>query len=110
MDPAEARFPFSSKIAVELNALLVHLTRNGTRPMCPNCNHPLDLHQPDENAPENLLATCDSCSRWYFLSEVGKQGRDVLLVELPSRSIVEEFVHNRHAVPEESGGRKGTGT
>jgi hypothetical protein len=99
VDPAQARFPRSSKIAVELNALLVHLTRNGTPPMCPNCSHPLDLHQPDENAPGELLATCETCEQWYLLHQLGDQGADLVLLELPSRATVEEFAKKCHSPP-----------
>ena len=46
-------------------------------------------------APEDLLATCDACSQWFFLIEIGKQGREILLLELPSRASIERFVRKK---------------
>jgi hypothetical protein len=99
VDPAQARLPASTKLAVELSVHVIHLTRAGSSPCCPECNLPLGLHQPDESAPEDLLATCDGCSRWYFLINRGKHGREDLLLELPSRSIVQEIIQSRNTMP-----------
>lgn len=34
---------------------------------CPGCHDVLEIHQPDQRQPERLLATCPSCSGWYFI-------------------------------------------
>ena len=49
-----------------------------------------NLHQPDECTPDQLLATCDSCFRWYCLVERGDREMRVLMVELPSKSVIEK--------------------
>ena len=99
MDHAQTRFPLSLKLAVELGARVVQLSRVGIRPQCPHCGHPLDLHQPDERLPEQLLAICESCSQWFFVIEIGKHGREILLLELPTLPVIEEFVQRTRAGP-----------
>ena len=60
-------------------------TGQGTRSLCcPDCWVPLDLLQPDENDPARLLGTCESCSKWVFLTELEPDWSKALLVELPS--------------------------
>ena len=100
MDQVQTLFSRSLKLHVELSAKVVQLPRVGIRPQCPRCNHPLDLHQPDERLPEQLLAICDSCSQWFLVIEIGKHGREVLLLALPGRPVIEEFVHKSRSGPE----------
>ena len=35
---------------------------------CPMCSESLDIHQPDLEDPENLLAICDGCHAWYVVN------------------------------------------
>jgi hypothetical protein len=51
---------------------------------CPNCQVPLNLHQPDEERPSQLLGTCDCCSRWFLLVESELDWDGTLMFELPS--------------------------
>jgi hypothetical protein len=51
---------------------------------CPECEVTLNLHQPDEDQPSQLLGTCDCCSRWFFLVENELDCDDMLLFELPN--------------------------
>jgi hypothetical protein len=51
---------------------------------CTTCRVPLNLHQPDEEKPSQLLGTCDCCSRWFFLVESELDWEGMLLFELPS--------------------------
>lgn len=99
MDPAHARPRLAVTVPVELNARIIQLSRSGLRPHCPRCDNPLDLHQPDENSPEDLLATCDSCSGWFFVWQTGRQGRDLLLLELPSREAIEDLIDKNPPLP-----------
>ena len=34
---------------------------------CLGCGSSLELHQPDGNAPQRLLGTCDSCGAWHLI-------------------------------------------
>jgi hypothetical protein len=34
---------------------------------CLGCGSSLELHQPDGNAPQRLLGTCDSCGAWNLI-------------------------------------------
>jgi hypothetical protein len=51
---------------------------------CPDCEIPLDLHQPDLAEPMQLLATCGCCSRWFLVVELDLDANEPLLLELPS--------------------------
>jgi hypothetical protein len=101
VEPGQARFPNPIKITVELSARVILLGEADSRPSCPHCgdNEALDLHQPVDTAPEELLATCGSCRRWYFLIEVGEEGKEVLMVELPGESLLDKLFHERLAPP-----------
>ncbi len=55
---------------------------------CPNCQVPLNLHQPDEEQPSQLLGTCESCARWFFLVESERDWDGTLLFELPSAETI----------------------
>jgi len=50
---------------------------------CPDCQVPLNLHQPDQDQPSQLLGTCDGCSKWFFLVEIEQDWNGTLLFELP---------------------------
>jgi hypothetical protein len=36
-------------------------------PRCPNCQAPLEVHQPDVEHPERLLGTCKVCKAWCLI-------------------------------------------
>jgi hypothetical protein len=55
---------------------------------CPDCHDPLDLHQPDEEQPAQLLGTCDCCSKWFFVMELQPEWNGMLLVELPCEQTI----------------------
>lgn len=59
---------------------------------CPECEAPIDLHQPDENQPATLLGTCFECSRWYLVIEVDDAYGRTVLVELPGAERIREIV------------------
>ncbi len=50
---------------------------------CPDCQIPLDLHQPDEDQPTQLLGTCGGCSKWFLLVEIEPNWNETLLFALP---------------------------
>jgi hypothetical protein len=60
--------------------------------LCPSCELPLNLIQPDENEPSRLLGTCEVCESWAFLVELEPDWRKVLLIELPDdESLRQQF-------------------
>jgi len=59
---------------------------------CPECQVPIDLHQPDENQPSLLLGTCLLCSKWFLLIEIEEMCGRTLLVELPTADRIREIV------------------
>ena len=88
--PTRLKIPGTGKVAVDLNVRVIAPDDGGSAPGCPHCESGLNLHQPDECTPDRLLATCDSCFRWYCLVELGDREMRVLMVELPSKSVIEK--------------------
>jgi C4-type Zn-finger protein len=52
---------------------------------CPTCQAPLDLHQPQNDMPHRLLASCpcEECGVWYSLVPSADRAR-VYLLRLPA--------------------------
>jgi hypothetical protein len=51
---------------------------------CRGCRVPLDVHQPDQNQPDQFLGTCSSCGKWFRLAPYGEAG--LIVLELPELS------------------------
>jgi hypothetical protein len=91
VEPLQPRFLGRTKMVFELNAQIIELGPSEAAPCCPLCEQELSLHQPDENLPSQLLATCDYCSAWYSLIDLNDEGSEVFMVELPGRSVAERI-------------------
>jgi hypothetical protein len=89
--PTRSRFPIPTKAKVELVTCLVEMEAVQTGPSCPQCNEPLNLHQPDESSPGQLLATCDQCLGWYSLFELKDGASEFLMLELPTKRMVDKM-------------------
>ncbi len=87
--PARPRSTRPTRVALEVTARRFHLESEGAVPCCPSCDQLLNLHQPDENQPGRLLATCDACLKWYLLFEAGEGANQFVMVELPDCTMVE---------------------
>lgn len=79
-------------MTVELTARSVAMSPPLNGPACPDCQAPLDLHQPDVDRPTHLLCTCALCSRWFFLLEIDADWNEAVLVELPSAETIREML------------------
>jgi hypothetical protein len=52
---------------------------------CPDCNHPLEIHQPDQNLPSRLLGICAHCRVWLLIDiDVEGQAKTTKLPGLPA--------------------------
>jgi hypothetical protein len=88
--------PFGRKLAgpVRMNfdlvarAVLVGGEESGL--CCPDCEAPMDLHQPDENEPTKLLGACLDCSKWFLVIEAEDPDGRTMLVELPCADRIRE--------------------
>ena len=38
---------------------------------CPQCQFPLEIHQPDPTVADRLLATCSNCDTWFVTNSKG---------------------------------------
>lgn len=83
MKPSQVYVSQSIPLSLELDARALS-TNSRTRAMCcTTCREPLNLHQPDEENPSQLLATCDCCSQWFLLVECEPEWAGMLMIELP---------------------------
>src|ERR1700677_5051807 len=55
---------------------------------CTTCRVPLNLHQPDEETPSQLLVRCDCGSRWFFLVESELDWEGMMLFDRPSAETI----------------------
>lgn len=90
MEPARPGHHSPMKATLELTARMIDLQAEDAAPCCPLCDQLLNLHQPDESLPDQLLATCDSCLRWYCLFGTGEDSNQFLMLDLPDKSMIEE--------------------
>jgi uncharacterized protein YbaR (Trm112 family) len=78
----------SNREALELVARGA-VTNDGVNALCcPDCQFPLDLHQPDLEQPMQLLGICESCCKWFFIVGVDDEGNETVLLELPSAELI----------------------
>ena len=45
--------------------------REESRGHCPQCFADLQIHQPDRDLPERLLAVCEECHSWFLMDQEG---------------------------------------
>ncbi len=71
-------------IVIPVTAIRLPASTEGADPTpCPRCQIPLEFHQPDENTPDRLLATCEHCDAWFYVASGVKEG-EAVLVHLPT--------------------------
>jgi len=86
--PSRFAITRSSPLAFELVARSVSSNGWANSLCCPECQVTLNLHQPDEDQPSQLLGTCDCCSKWFFLVENDVDCDEMLLFELPTAETI----------------------
>jgi hypothetical protein len=59
---------------------------------CPVCEEPMELYQPDESHPTQLLGACATCSRWFVVIEIEDHDSNAFLVELPGAERLREII------------------
>jgi hypothetical protein len=88
MKPSHFALGRSSPLAFELVARSVNSNAWANSLCCPECQITLNLHQPDEEQPSQLLGTCDGCSKWFFVLENDLELDEMLLFELPTAETI----------------------
>ena len=77
--PPEGEMPLSSRYWV-----LPSYPDGETELSCPVCDEELEIHQPDADLPDRLLATCGHCKTWYLIDvEAEESEGEVVLIQLP---------------------------
>ncbi len=56
-----------------------------TKLNCRNCRSPLDLHQPNQNQPDQFLYTCPGCDCWFLVQAIAGESH-ATVVQLPEMS------------------------
>jgi hypothetical protein len=65
---------------------------------CLQCRNPLDIHQPDAELPDRMLATCEACKAWHLLDRA-PGAADVLVLLLPDVAPFREALGPRTPAP-----------
>jgi hypothetical protein len=55
----------TDKVSLPVSRLVLDGDFSAVR--CARCRGSLDLHQPDTETPQRILATCDECKTWYLI-------------------------------------------
>jgi hypothetical protein len=65
-------------------SLFYHIVASDRFPTltCRGCRGSLDIHQPDPNQPEQFLATCSKCGRWYRVAG-STVANELIVLDLP---------------------------
>ena len=54
---------------------------------CPGCGEYLDLHQPMEDRPEELLGVCPDCNQWHIVVS-GTDGGVELVIKIMKGELI----------------------
>lgn len=65
---------------------------------CLNCHETLDIHQPDGELPDRLLATCSACQGWHVI-ECDSESKDALIVLLPDFTLARKASKPEPLIP-----------
>jgi hypothetical protein len=75
--------------------------------LCQKCQTKLEIHQPRENDPNELLGTCGQCGCWHLI-QVSPDGVGALLFNIPGVEFVRETLARarEEAEQERTSGRR----
>src|SRR5438067_1038088 len=80
--------PLPHQMTIEWNVSTLTISSEGLEtPQCRECQTALNVHQPDEDRPEQLLATCARCGTWYLI-ELGKRKTEAFMFDLPNVTLI----------------------
>src|SRR4051794_36713244 len=69
---ADVLSPFPREMTIKWNVTPLAISAEGLEPpQCRDCLTTLNLHQPDEGRPDQLLGTCADCGAWYLIEASG---------------------------------------
>ena len=98
LEPSPMRFRRHMEMTIEVRIRVLDLADGISDVACPDCDQPLNLHQPDESMPDMLLATCDSCPRWFAVRELRDSGTHCAMFEIPASLPLESLLAGQFPV------------
>ena len=83
---------FPHQLSVSWNVTVLEVTPDGiVSPACQKCRASLEIHQPDEARPDQLLGTCRECGCWHMI-EMAPGGREAYLFDIPGVDFVRKML------------------
>lgn len=93
---------FPHQLSITWEVAVLEVSPDGlVAPSCLKCHASLDIHQPEEDRPSQLLGTCGECGAWHMI-EVSPDGTEAYLFNMPGV----EFVRDKLAEARKPGGPK----
>src|SRR4051794_23218097 len=81
---------FTQPLSIAWEVTALEVSPNGfVSALCRKCQTKLDIHQPRENDPDELLGTCGHCGCWHLI-QVSPDGSEALLFNIPGVEFVRE--------------------
>ncbi len=79
---------------VMLKDVVVHVRLSSKQPaasppMCQKCETDLELHQPNQECPDEMLGICPQCGEWHFVRSSEAEG-SVVVALLPLHDLERE--------------------
>ena len=98
---------FTNPISISWNVESLAISADGfVSARCQKCETELEIHQPQENDPQELLGTCTHCGCWHLI-QVAPDGTEALLFNIPGIDFVRETLAQarKEADQKRNGGR-----
>ena len=91
--------PFPRAMTITWTVTALTISDQGIEtPQCCDCKKELTVHQPDEERPDQLLATCDHCGAWYLIA-VNNLTSEAYLFDLPNVALIREAMASQRPKP-----------
>jgi hypothetical protein len=79
---------FTRPLSIAWNVTAFEVSADGfVSAVCQKCQTKLDINQPQENDPNELLGTCSHCGCWHLI-QVSPDGAEALLFNVPGVDFV----------------------
>lgn len=82
---------FARPLTINWNVTALEVSGDGiiASALCQKCRKELEIHQPQEDNPQELLATCGECGRWHLI-QVASDSSEAWMFNLPGVDFIRE--------------------